>query len=278
MLITKADGTKEPFDPSKLERSLARAGAVKEVRDYIVEHVKEEIREGMSTGEIYRQAFDLLKDKEKRPAVIFSMKRAVFELGPSGFPFERFVGKVFKNLDYKVENNVVLKGACIEHEVDIVASKPGECIGVEIKFHNRLGVKSDLKVALYVQARFTDLLGTKNRAGMCPVDQGSLITNTKFTYNAIKYGKCAGLRMVSWGYPEKGNLNDLIAEAGTYPITCLSSITDKEKKRLLEDGLVLCRTVVEKPDTLKSIGINDDRISEIIQEVKHLCGLNSRVQ
>jgi len=106
-------------------------------------------------------------------------------------------------------------GKCIPHEVDVVAYNDKELIFCEAKYHNELGTKSDVKVALYIKARFDDLkhgtfdYGSPGRA----LTEGLLITNTKFSTTAIQYGKCENLRMIGWNYPEKGNLRDLIMES-----------------------------------------------------------------
>ena len=78
-----------------------------------------------------------------------------------------------------------------------------------------MGTKSDLKVALYVKARIDDLkqnvfnYGGKDRQ----LDEGWLVTNTKFSSTALHYGLCNNMTMIGWNYPEKGNLQDMIVES-----------------------------------------------------------------
>ena len=240
ILIKKADGSTELFEKLKLETSLKRAGASKPITQEIVKKITVELVNGMTTKEIYQQAFTLLKDKEKHPvAAKYSLKKAVFDLGPSGFPFEDFIAEIYKAMGYETSTDIILKGKCAEHEVDLLAVKKGKKYGAEIKFHNSQAIKTDLKVALYVYARFDDVI--KNNG----VDEGALITNTKFTKNAITYGECVGLKMISWNYPNKDNLYSLIEETGLHPITCLTTISEREKKRLIENKIVLCRTIKE---------------------------------
>ena len=82
--VVKVNGEKEPFNANKLRRSLEKAGARAEVCDSIVDHVVGELQNGMSTTHIYRHAFSLLRKIEKHPvAARYSMRRAVFGLGPS---------------------------------------------------------------------------------------------------------------------------------------------------------------------------------------------------
>lgn len=272
ILIKKADGSSEPFSVSKLENSLNRAGASKRVIQEIVEKVTDELTLGMTTKEIYKKAFTLLQNKEKSPvAAKYSLKKAVFDLGPSGFPFEDFIAEIYRAMGYNTSTDVMLKGKCVEHEVDLLAVKEGKKYGAEIKFHNRQGIKTDLKVALYVYARFDDLIKSKK------VNEGALITNTKFTSNAIFYGKCIGLKMISWDYPSEESLYSLIEKTGLHPITCLTTIKNQDKKRLIENKIVLCRSIKGNASLLKTHGISANTIPKILNEIDALCQPGARV-
>jgi hypothetical protein len=262
--IKKQDGTYEPFDSRKLRASLRRSGASSGVIDRAVSRVEQKIREGDTTSEIYRYAFSLLKrEKENISAARYSMKRAIQALGPSGFPFEDFIAEIFKAQGYQTETGKVLEGACATHEVDLVAKRGDECIGAEIKFHNNLGLRSDLKVALYVDARFVDLKPKK-------VQSGWLITNTRFTKEALRYGACRGLTMISWAGPEGNSLQDMIERAGVEPITALPSLSRREKALLFERGAILCRSIGENPDVLDGV-VSPQKKSAIIEESRLLC-------
>ncbi len=267
ILVKKADGSTEPFKVLKLEHSLESAGASKSITDKIVKEITSKLVDGMTTEEIYNKAFLLLKDKEKKPvAAKYSLKKAVFDLGPSGFPFEDFIAEIYKAKGYKTSTGIILKGSCAKHEVDLLATNSeGRKYGAEIKFHNRQGIKTDLKVALYVNSRFNDL--TKSGE----VDEGILITNTKFTKNVISYGECVGLKMISWNYPQKDNLYSLIEETGLHPITCLTTITNQDKRKFFDNEIVLCRDIKENTSLLKTQGISTNRIPKIIEEASTLC-------
>ena len=49
MLISKADGTREAFDGSKLTRSLERSGAEAAVAQRILDDIERELYEGITT-------------------------------------------------------------------------------------------------------------------------------------------------------------------------------------------------------------------------------------
>ncbi len=271
ILVTKANGEQEPFDSGKLIHSLERSGASPKETNEILRQIRRELWPGITTQEIYKHAFSLLKKIAAPAAARYSLKRAVLELGPSGFPFERFVGEIFKSKGFSVETGRIVQGSCVEHEVDLVAENKEKLIVGEVKFHNELGLKSDLKVALYVKARVEDLKKWRSERGERRIDEGWLITNTKFTKAAVTYANCSGLKLVSWTYPRYGNLQALIEEAGIHPITCLTSLSHQEKSRLMEGGVVLCKNLEENRVALEKMGFRGERLNRVLEEGKHLC-------
>ena len=270
--VIKANGTCELFDLGKLEHSLKRAGASSASVRTILDHINTHLANDITTHEIYKHAFDLLHKEEYPVALRYSLKRAIQELGPSGFPFEDFVAEIFRVKDFTAETGKIVRGFCVEHEIDVVAWNNEKLIMVECKFHNELGIKSDLKVALYVKARFEDLSKVTFRYGKeRKLDEGWLVTNTKFTTSAIEYGSCqGGIRMIGWNYPPVGNLHDMIIESKLHPLTCLISLNGREKKALLDQGIVLCKSILEKPDLLFAIGLNDAKSKKVLMEIESL--------
>ncbi len=271
--VVKADGKKELFNVEKLESSLKRAGANSTVVSNIISRVAGSLKDGMTTHDIYHDAFSLLHQEEKPIALRYSLKRAIMELGPSGFPFEDFVAEIFRQKGFEALTGQLVKGFCVEHEVDVVAWNADKLIMVEAKFHNTLGIRSDLKVALYVKARFDDLRQMKFLYGGRERDltEGWLVTNTKFTSTAIEYGSCqGGLTMIGWNYPPHGNLHDMVLESKLHPLTCLISLNGREKKALLDTGVVLCKTLHDTPSLLEKIGLSADQIAEVLREIDEL--------
>jgi hypothetical protein len=270
--VLKASGDRELFDVKKLEYSLKRAGASSLAAEKTIEHIRESLTPDITTHQIYQHAFELLHKDEKPVAFKYSLKRAIMELGPSGFPFEDFVAEILRVKGFQAETGKIIRGHCVEHEIDVIAWNDEKLIMVEAKFHNELGVKSDLKVALYVKARFDDLNSvTYNYGKERKLDEGWLVTNTKFTTTAIEYGSCqGGMRMIGWNYPPVGNLHDMIIESKLHPLTCLTTMTGREKKIFLDRGIVLCRTLLDNPDLLYSIGLNDAKSKKVIEEIQAL--------
>ena len=273
--VNKADGSKEIFEESKLIDSLEHAGATAEQITQIVNNVGAEMKNGMTTGQIYTRAFDILRTISVQTAMKYSLRRALSELGPGGFPFERYVARILEKKGYSTLVDQIVVGHCVPHEVDIVAWKGDELIFVEAKFHNEFGFKSDLKVALYIKARFDDLRGQKFMFGgkERTMTDGWLITNTKFTDQAVKFSECQGLRLIGWNYPHTNNLQDMIQELSLHPFTCLSTLSNTAKRQLLDAGVLLCTDISANPDMLRKLQFDERHISRVLQEIDDVCRL-----
>lgn len=273
LVIQKATGQSEPFDRSKLLDSLLRAKTDEVTANRVADEIESSLREGMTTEEIYRSAFDLLEKYQRPIAARYSLRRALAELGPDGFPFEKYVAEIFRAQGYEAVTNQFVKGYCVEHEIDVVAWNDKDLIFAEVKFHNENGIKSDLKVALYVKARFDDLkhqefdFGGKKRM----LTQGWLVTNTKFSEMAIAYGKCASLTMVGWNFPANGNLQDKIEQTLLHPLSCLTTLTPQNKKDLYARGVVLCKSLRSNFELLTEIGVPQNKLGEVSEEIHTLC-------
>jgi hypothetical protein len=272
--IQKADGEMEPFDPSKLLNSLKRSGSDDALATRVIEGVEQTLKDGMTTQEIYKHAFELLRQYEHENPVAaarYSIKRAILELGPSGFPFEQFIaGVMLAHGADDISTGVMLQGKCVPHEVDVVGVSKGKRFGMEVKFHNSLSTKTDLKVALYIKARFDDLAlaGIDSR-----IDQAWLVTNTRFTRNVIRYTKCSGsMKLLGWDYPRHRGLEVLIEEAGLHPVTMLTALSNREKQNLLDADKVLCRDVLNNRDVLVDAGVHRDKIDSVLYQAAELCG------
>lgn len=271
--ITKASGEKAPFAKEKLKQSLLRTGATNEQADVITNEVIEMLVEGISTRKIYKTAFRLLKNYSSPAAARYKLKQAILELGPSGFPFEQFIGELLKHRGYKTQVGVIVKGHCVNHELDVIAEKDEHHFMIECKFHNRQGYSSDVKIPLYIQSRFLDVEKQwKQLDGHAEkFHQGWVVTNTRFSDDAAQYGRCMNMNLVSWDYPIHNGLKDWIDGSGLHPVTCLTYLTQSEKQQLLDKKIVLCKTIHHNHALLQSIGVMPPRLQKVMVECAALC-------
>lgn len=271
-LITKADGSTEHFKVEKLRRSLRRAGATPSEINEIVAEVEKVLHSGIYTQEIYRHAFSLLRQHQAPAAARYSLRRALFGLGPTGFPFELFLGRLFETDGYKVRTGIMISGKCAEHEIDVAAYKNDHSFVAEAKFHARPGIKSDLQVAMYSYARLLDLKNaTICSEDICGIKEFWLITNTKFTSAAERYAECVGVKLLGWDYPRTNNLHDRIQKSGVYPITVLQSLTPSQIETLIARNIIICREILSQPHILRHLHLSARKQEAVLQEVADIC-------
>lgn len=268
--VIKASGQKEPFSERKLKRSIKRAKVPRKLRTKVLQNVESKLYDGISTQEIYSNISGFLgKSSAPHTQARYGLKKSLMELGPSGFPFEKFIARVLAHLSYKTQTNIIIQGKCVEHEIDVIAEKNNKRFMLECKHHTQPGARSDVKVALYTQARFNDI--KENNHGK-PFNNVWLVTNTKASTEAIKYAECIGMRIIGWSYPRTQNLQDLIESTGLQPVTCLTTLSQEHKRQALNQGIVLCRELMEK-DKLQNIGLGFSKIkiSQIKKEANAVC-------
>ncbi|WP_432410115.1 ATPase [Rasiella sp. SM2506] len=271
--VIKSTGEKADFSIAKLRGSLFKSGADELTVDSIINVVRDELYQGISTKEIYNRAFALLKNSKSIYASKYKLKRAIYELGPTGFPFENFIGALMEYSGYQVEVGKIMQGKCVSHEVDVVASKNEQHIVAECKFHSEKTTTCNVKVPLYIHSRYQDIIAQYKNTPKCP-NEGWVVTNTRFTTDAITFGKCAGLYLLSWDYPENNGLKDRIDRLGLYPITASTLLTNREKQFLLSREIVLCRQLEKDVFYLDHLGISEIRKAKILAEISMLSNTN----
>ncbi len=271
--ITKSSGDRVKFSIDKLKRSLQHSGANEEMVQEIVQRVQDELYQGITTREIYNRAFALLKKKKSVYASKYKLKKAIYELGPTGFPFEKFISGILHYSGYQTKVGEVLQGTCVSHEIDVIAIKNGTLNVIECKFHSDDGLKCNVKVPLYINSRYKDVKGPldSQKEKNFKATEGWVVTNTRFTKDALEYGKCAGLYLLSWDYPHGDGLKERIDRLRLYPITVSTLLSSREKHFLLDRDVVLCRQLEKDSFLLDHLGVSNGRKQRILKEMKSLC-------
>lgn len=273
MEIVKSSGERVKFSMSKLRNSLKRSGADDKLVNLIVDSVRDELYQGITTKEIYNRAFAILKKKQSIIASKYKLKKAIYEFGPTGYPFEKFVSAILEYSGYKTEVGKVMTGICVKHEIDVLAKKNGNITIIECKFHSEEGRNCNVKVPLYIHSRYLDVKNhwDTNENSDLVFDVGWVATNTRFTEDASLYGKCAGLYLLSWDYPKDNGLKDRIDRLGLYPVTVSTLLSAREKQFLLSRDVVLCQQLLHDKFFLDHLGISESRKVRIMKEIELLC-------
>jgi hypothetical protein len=294
LYITKASGERSLYDRQKLIRSMVRSGASVQTAEHVAADIERDIEQGMSTRKIYQRAFKLLRQNSVKIATQYNLKHAMMLLGPSGYPFELFVGELFRAEGYEVKVGQMLRGKCVQHEVDVVAFRENYLVMCECKFRNQPGSKTDVKVALYVHSRFNDLRneiephaedflksmefgpfgGNGNVSGYNPDRpismQGCIVTNAKFTEDAVQYGNCSNMFLIGWDHEGPDSLLGMIRRTKRVPVTVLKSITHNEITRIIGKGIVICRDLYQKIEVVDHLGIDEAKKRRLVVELEHI--------
>lgn len=265
--VVKSDGNQEVFSEEKVLNSIKRAGISHDLQQKVLSHIKEKLFEGITTSEIHNHIKEFLRTSTTPHLVVkYDLKRSIMELGPTGYPFEDYVAKLLTYQGYTTKTRTIVRGKCISHEIDVIAEKNGKTMMVEAKFHNTTGVRTDVHVALYTQARFRDAREKNHFDNVC------LITNTQITSDAIAYGQCMGMEIVSWNYPEKGSIRDWIESMALYPITALTMLSNSQKAQLMQKNIVLCQDLCKNKHVLDALELSQQQKDEILSEANFACG------
>lgn len=273
--IIKASGTQELFQLDKLTESLVRVGAPHDVAAEIARDIRRQMPHVTHSKHIFKIARRLLRKYNKASGMRYSLKRAIYELGPSGFPFEQYFARILTHYGYEAITNQIVQGYCVQHEVDVVATNGAGKHMIECKYHNNPGKNTDVKVAMYVHARFQDIKRAFERdpAQNGHFSSGWLVTNTRCSGDAIKFAECSGLKIVSWRYPERTSLERMIEGKRLYPVTVLQFPDRKSLETCIASDLILVHDIAltDVQELVRRLHLSDTVANNLKKQAIELC-------
>lgn len=276
IFITKSDGSIEPFSLRKVVGSARHAGASKQLAEKVALQIRDEVKTGQTTAQIFDRVRELLKKESLKTSIKFSLKEAMKKMGPSGFHFEKYVAEVLRHFGYEVKINQHISGKYISgYEIDILAQKDSFVFVGECKYHWLANDKIDLKVALYSYARYLDIMEGKlfkSKKYAAMQVRPMIITNAQFTNLVFKYAAGKDIALLGWGYPKNGGLEDLIEKEKLYPITILPSMQKMFEQEFARAGIMMARDLIEIPlgKLQQKVRIPSLALEKIAQEAKAL--------
>jgi hypothetical protein len=241
--VINARGEREPFSFKKVYNSARRVGASPSFAKEIAKRIESEIFPNIKTSQIYSKVKKMLSKKKKGLSIKFSLKEAMKRLGPTGFPFEKYVGSILLKKGFKIKLNQIVSGHCCSYEIDFLAEKKNLFYIGECKYRNISGGRVHSDTALSNYARFLDIQRNKtfkNKKGVKSI----LVTNAKFTSKAIKYSKCMGVDLLGWNYPRKESLESIIDKEKLYPITILRSLRKDVAETFVSKRIMLVKDLM----------------------------------
>lgn len=267
--ITKASGEQELFNVKKFARSLKRVGA----DSATIRKLAEEVEKSPSlrtTKDIYAYAYNHLLRVQPGAALRYNLKTALYELGPMGFPFEQYIAQIFSYQGYKTKTNIVVKGICITHEIDVTIYNESIHGIIECKFHVVPGEKINVKIPLYVKARYDDIIAKQASETKNPYNQVWIASNTQFTDASRQYARCVNMHLFGWGSPKNNGIEVVIDKLRLHPITILRSLSHGYKKALIKLNLLLCKDLLQHKEQLFALGMQQVEVNQVLTECKTL--------
>jgi len=276
LYVINSRGDKELFSLQKVCRSARWAGASQELSRKIAKVIEKEAYPGIRTSEIFQKVKKLLHQKTPGAALRFNLKEGMRKLGPTGFPFEKFIGGIFRKLGFKVRINQHLPGSCLrDYEIDFLAEKGNLIYVGECKYRNFAGERVHSKDALATYARFLDILNGsffKIKKYKDFKIKTILVTNTKFTNRAKNYSNCVGVETLGWKIPRNKGLEYLIEKEKLYPVTILPSLNKYLRDVFVSEKIMLVEDVlkVDPQKFSKRFKISVKYLYPLIKEAKTL--------
>jgi hypothetical protein len=262
--VVKWDGQFEPYNREKVRSTLIKYGLTETDISRVLNEIEEELYDGIPTKEVY----NLIEAKTKsRPRILKRDLRSALGELKSKPDFEVFIQQLLKKLDYNVTDERVIRGRCVEHEIDGVAEKDGKLYYIETKHHSKTHIKTPFIHTLAAKSKLDDIRnGFLEGKNDYDFERVILLCNTKLTSHANRYAECVGIQHVGWKTPD-GGLEQLIRKTKTYPVTIIKSATKSEKQRLSEANIVTLDDLIAVNKVSK---ISLKRIKELKAEAKKI--------
>lgn len=228
-----------------------RMGADKEMAEKVAEGIEHSIYDGVETRKILQMIFRRLGRYKPSIKHQICLRRALSLMKPQP-DFERFIQILLSEHGYEVTSNRIIRGRCVEHEVDAVASKNGLTYIVEVKHHYNYHTPTGLDESRIAWAVLEDITeGFKLGFNKLKIDKAMIVCNTKFSNHAKRYAECRGIHKIGWASPLDHSLQAMIDEKKLYPIQCIKGLTTPTKEKLASAGIILLKQLTsEDPEEL----------------------------
>jgi hypothetical protein len=270
IFVTKADGSRQLFDREKVVKTCLRMGANRRIANEVADEVEARVFDGMSTGKVLQLIFRLLRKHTPTIQHFLDLRKGL-SLMDSKPEFERFVQILLAHHGFEVTPNQIIKGRCVGHEVDAIARKEGVTYFVEAKHHSNYHTPTGLDESRIARAVLEDVTeGFELGKNELQIDRAMIVTNTRYSEHARRYGKCRDILQIGWSSPKTLALQNMIEEKKLYPLSCIKGLNNEVKMRLVNLGIVLMKQLVdEEPSRIAmKTGVSRENIQRIVEKAK----------
>jgi hypothetical protein len=243
-MVTKADSSRQQFDRNKIVVTCMRMGATKQDAEEIAGKIESRVYDGMPTAKVLQMIFQFIHKYKPQASRLYDLRRGLSWMN-SKPEFEKFVQILLANIGFEVVPNKILKGKCIEHEVDAIARKDGVTYFVEAKHHYNYHAFTGLDESRIARAVLEDVSEGFN-LGLTDlkIDEAMIVTNTKYSEQAMQYGICRNILQIGWSTPADLGLRDIILEKSLYPLSCIRGLKTDVRLQLVDSGIILINQLV----------------------------------
>jgi HJR/Mrr/RecB family endonuclease len=270
VFVTKADGTRQLFDREKIIKTCLRIGANRKVANDIAEKVEKRLYDGIPTKKIFQMTFRMLRSYHPTVRHLLDLRKGL-SLMNSKPEFEKFVQILLARNGFEVGPNQILRGKCVGHEVDAVARKDGVKYFVEAKHHTNYHTPTGLDESRIARAVLEDVIeGFELGKNNLKIDRAMIVTNTRYSEHAQRYGKCRNILQIGWSSPAESDLRDMIEEKKLYPLSCLRGLNSETKMKLIKSGIVLMKQLFEEETAIiaRKAEVPKETVKEIVEKAR----------
>jgi len=274
--VIKFDGRRQDFQKEKIVRTCLRMHANHRQAIEIANKIERKAYDGITTKEILRLIFSYLKEYRPEVKHQIDLREAISLLRPKP-DFESFVQILLREIGYDVIPNQILRGRCVEHEIDGIAKKNDKTILVEVKHHLNHHAYTGIDVCLVAQARTEDLVdGFHSDSNKIKFDKIMIVCNTKFSDQAKQYADCKDIELIGWRMPFDHGLEQIIEEKRLYPITFLKGLDRETEEKLGNSGIVLLKQLIrfDANELRKVTGIQIKKLRNLVESAKDILSSN----
>jgi hypothetical protein len=270
VFVTKADGSRQLFDREKVVKTCLRMGANRRIAFEVADKVEARLYDGIPTRKVLQMIFRLLR--KHKPAIrhFLDLRKGLSLMG-SKPEFEKFVQILLAHHGFEVSPNQIIRGKCVGHEVDAVARKDGVTYFVEAKHHSNYHTPTGLDESRIARAVLEDVTeGFTLGKSDLKIDSAMIVTNTRYSEHARRYGKCRNILQIGWSSPKTLALQSMIEEKKLYPLSCIKGLKSEVKMKLVNSGIVLMKQLVEEETSklARETAISREILKNIIEKAK----------
>jgi hypothetical protein len=276
LFVTKYDGKKQPYSRKKVVNTSIRMGATRTDAESVADYIETRLYNGIPTKKILQMIFNRLKKHKPEIKHQIDLRKALSLMSPAP-DFEQFIQFLLSEHGYQVTQNQIIRGKCVEHEVDAVATKNGKTYLVEVKHHYKYHTPTGLDVPRISRAILEDVTqGHQQGLNNLKPHYAMIVCNTKLSEHAKRYADCRGIRHIGWSTPKNLDLQTMITQKKLYPITLLKGLSTETRNTLTINGILLLKQLINKiPAELeRQTGISKDKLGPMIDNARAILSAN----